>query len=300
MDKYDPITVGIPTYNRGDQLRKSLNSLLIQTYSNMSVIVSDNNSTDNTNTICNEFKKQIKNFQYIKQKSNIGALNNFKYLFEKCNTKYFMWLADDDYIDENYISKCMRYHLIDEFALVSGIPIYYIGGVKQFKASPIQLLESNKIKRTIKFFNLTRDNGVFYGVYNKELIKSINIPLTWAGDQIFIGHVAYRGKIKTNINTRIHRSLDGTSQSIKKVVKTFSLHPINIYFPHVVMSYDIYKYFKNYVEVSKYNSFLIAAAYTKKTAHYWFIVPMTNLLEFIAPTYLLKMKRIIYLFKQKI
>ncbi len=50
------VTIGIPTFNRADSyLKYSLKSAVSQTYSNIEIIVSDNASTDNTETFVKSF-----------------------------------------------------------------------------------------------------------------------------------------------------------------------------------------------------------------------------------------------------
>ena len=52
MHTYPLVTIGIPTYNRADHyLREALTSALSQTYANLEIIVSDNCSTDSTQTL---------------------------------------------------------------------------------------------------------------------------------------------------------------------------------------------------------------------------------------------------------
>lgn len=53
----DPlISVIIPTYNRASTIKKSINSVLQQTYTNLEVIIVDDGSTDKTEEIINEIK----------------------------------------------------------------------------------------------------------------------------------------------------------------------------------------------------------------------------------------------------
>ena len=92
------ITIGIPSYKRSNYLLKALKSLESQTYKNFIILVSVNGSESENH----QYKKLELNFNYnlnikfIFQNKNIGALDNHFYLLEKCQTKYFMWLADDD------------------------------------------------------------------------------------------------------------------------------------------------------------------------------------------------------------
>ena len=45
------ITVGIPTYNRSNYLKETLESVLTQSWDDLEIIVSDNASEDNTKDV---------------------------------------------------------------------------------------------------------------------------------------------------------------------------------------------------------------------------------------------------------
>ena len=59
------ISIGLPIYNGERFLRSKLNSILNQTYSNFELIISDNGSTDNTESICNEFVLKDNRIKYF-------------------------------------------------------------------------------------------------------------------------------------------------------------------------------------------------------------------------------------------
>lgn len=102
----DLVSIGMPVYNAASCIRESLESLLGQSYKNFELIISDNASTDNTEKICRSYAKKDKRIRYIRQKENIGAVNNFNFVLKEAQGKYFMWAADDDLWDRNYI-KCI-------------------------------------------------------------------------------------------------------------------------------------------------------------------------------------------------
>ncbi|MBC8226497.1 MAG: glycosyltransferase [Gammaproteobacteria bacterium] len=269
------VTILIPTHNRCEQLANLLNRLLNQTYKNISIVISDNNSDDNTKEVCENFQDQSIQFKYIKQNIDLGSTGNFVYLYNTCETKYFMWLADDDYIDDNYIEDCMKMHQKEEYALVSGQPVYYdSNGEKVFEGESFSILDHDNCKRTCNLLKLNRDNGIFYGVYNKTLVNSLSAltePRSWGVDILFIAFVAYQGKIGSIETACVHRSLDGVSATLENIVKSQSLNKINIFFPQLIMLYDVYSSYIKYISNKKINAMRAAYAYLIGSEKNWFL-----------------------------
>jgi glycosyltransferase involved in cell wall biosynthesis len=114
MTDYTPplVSIGIPTYNRANSyLKHALRSAVNQTYKNIEIIVSDNCSPDNTESVVKEFNDP--RIRYYRQKENIGPLNNWNFCLEQSQGKYFLMLYDDDLIDDDFIATCMdavKYH----------------------------------------------------------------------------------------------------------------------------------------------------------------------------------------------
>ena len=52
------VSIGMPVYNGSEFIRKALDSLLNQTHTNFELIISDNQSTDNTEIIVQEYAKK--------------------------------------------------------------------------------------------------------------------------------------------------------------------------------------------------------------------------------------------------
>ena len=48
------VSIIIPTYNRSADLKRAIESVILQTYNNWELIVVDNNSTDNTDEVINK------------------------------------------------------------------------------------------------------------------------------------------------------------------------------------------------------------------------------------------------------
>lgn len=65
------VTVIIPTYNRANTIKRAIESVQNQTYSNLEIIIVDDNSSDNTKHIIDSINDS--RIKYIKQCKNLGG-----------------------------------------------------------------------------------------------------------------------------------------------------------------------------------------------------------------------------------
>ena len=101
------VTIAIPTFNRASgNLACALQSAINQTYDNIEIIVSDNCSSDHTEQVIKQFADP--RIQYIRHPENIGANANFNFCLSQAKGEYFLLLHDDDLIDEDFVSVCMK------------------------------------------------------------------------------------------------------------------------------------------------------------------------------------------------
>jgi glycosyltransferase involved in cell wall biosynthesis len=107
-NNYPFVTIGIPTYNRAKSyLKQAIKCALDQTYPNLEVIVSDNCSTDNTESLAKSFTSP--RLRYFRQVKNIGASNNFNFCLSEAKGDFFLMLHDDDLVDQDFIETCLKY-----------------------------------------------------------------------------------------------------------------------------------------------------------------------------------------------
>lgn len=174
------VSVIIPTFNRGNYLTQTIESVLSQTYENFEVIVANNCSTDNTKEVVNKFL-EIDNFIYFENSTNIGMVKNWhKALHDYSSGEWFMILSDDDYlIDDNYLMKCMTLQQEEKINL-----IYANGYIKNEITNqmmelllPFESIEDGK-NILLKFNQIKPQNFTLCNVlFNREKALQFN-PFT--------------------------------------------------------------------------------------------------------------------------
>lgn len=103
------LTIAIPTYNRAEYLDKQLGWLAeaIKGYeSDCEILVSDNCSTDHTQSIISKWQNILKNitFKSNKNSENIGVMRNIMYCLTAAKTQYVWAIGDDDPIQERAVA----------------------------------------------------------------------------------------------------------------------------------------------------------------------------------------------------
>lgn len=102
------VTVAIPTYNREKYIKQSISSVLNQTHRNLELLVLDNHSEDNTPKTLESFKDN--RIHYVRNKKNIGMINNWNKCAKLAKGEYVVILGDDDILYPTFIEESMKVH----------------------------------------------------------------------------------------------------------------------------------------------------------------------------------------------
>ena len=103
MDK--KVSVIIPTYNSDKYLKKCIESILLQTYKNIEIIIINDGSTDKTDDIVKKYEDE--RIKYYKNK-NQGIGKSRNYGIKQSTGEYIMFVDSDDYIDESAVEEMIK------------------------------------------------------------------------------------------------------------------------------------------------------------------------------------------------
>lgn len=208
------VSIGIPTFNRVDRLRASLQLVRDQDHQRLEIIIGDNASTDGTA----EFVASIDDprIRYVCAEVNGGPTPNFNRVREAATGEYFMWLGDDDSIDANFVSSCLRAFADDPALALAVGEVWYHDGDRSWKGRPVEPTRPDGFDRLADYYRDVEDNGAFYGLMPRRVIDGVApMPNTMGNDLQFLAEVAYLGPFRIVAETSIHRAVGGASASLK-------------------------------------------------------------------------------------
>lgn len=98
MEKMDElISIVVPVYNVEPYLRQCLESISIQNYKNLEIILVDDGSTDRSRDICEEYAGKDKRF-YVIHQGNAGVCAARWAGIQKASGTYIGFVDSDDWI----------------------------------------------------------------------------------------------------------------------------------------------------------------------------------------------------------
>lgn len=99
------ISVCIPTYNGEKYLQETLESIQLQTYSNVELIISDDSSIDKTLDIIKKFKVISKYPVFLYHHNPTGIGSNWNNCIKKANGELIKFLFQDDVMEYNCLER---------------------------------------------------------------------------------------------------------------------------------------------------------------------------------------------------
>jgi len=104
MSDKELVSVIISAYNSQNTIEKSINSLLVQTYKNIEILIIDDGSNDKTLKSIMKFQNEP-NIKIFENKKNIGLTKSLNKLIKISNGKYIARQDSDDISSPNRLMK---------------------------------------------------------------------------------------------------------------------------------------------------------------------------------------------------
>lgn len=97
------------TYNGEKYLAEQLDSIINQTYHNWNLLIRDDNSTDRTLEIIQDYQKKDNRIKLLKDnKGNLGIVKNFEELLKNSESEFIMFSDQDDIWVKNKLDMYLK------------------------------------------------------------------------------------------------------------------------------------------------------------------------------------------------
>lgn len=172
------VSILIPVYNSSKYLRKCLESILNQSYTNFECILINDGSTDDSGKICDEFSLKDNRFKTL-HKRNEGVSKARNLGLEQSKGEWIIMIDSDDYVNHDYVKEFLKAPLDSELVIQSisdyskgdcNCNIEYHFEDKLYKEHEIGIFFSN--------INIYKYGTPWSRMYNAKIIKRFNIKFS--------------------------------------------------------------------------------------------------------------------------
>ena len=220
------VSIIIPVYNGSKHIKSCLEGIMQQTYQEAEIIVLNDGSIDNTESILNTIIKENKNIKVI-NKNNTGVSDTRNLGIKIATGEYILFLDSDDFLEKNAIEKMISKvdnENID--MLVFGFKVLGCNNRLNDTNNLKNLLHSKDVKCDLINSIISTKNNIFgyvwRAMYSKKLLMSNNILFPKGvkiyEDYMFLLNAIYHSnKILVDENEYYLYNINEQSMSIKYI-----------------------------------------------------------------------------------
>jgi teichuronic acid biosynthesis glycosyltransferase TuaG len=243
------VSIIIPYYKKKDYIKKTINSILKQTYEKFEIIIINDEPGELSKNILSFLKKKDSRIKIINNKKNIGAGKSRNKGINIAKGKYIAFIDSDDVWKKNKLLKQIEfmrrknieishtsYEIIDDDLAIRG--------TRQAKVM--------NYKKLIK----SCDIGLSTVIIKKSLIKNLRFPnLKTKEDYVLWLEIAKKGKTIHALNTKLtqwRKSKNSLSSSVvRKLTDGYYVYRHHLKFSVIKSLYSLLVLSINFLKKTK-------------------------------------------------
>ena len=167
------ISIVIPIYNAEKTLYKTLESVAVQSYKDIEVILINDGSNDNTEKICKEYALKDDRFKYFYQENQGVSKARNNGIF-RSKGEYITFIDADDTIDKNYCEVLYRYSQNIDIVICDIVVEKYGEESRRFTMPNIVLNSTESLNQL--FIRKNINSGPCGKLIRKEILNNICFP----------------------------------------------------------------------------------------------------------------------------
>ena len=215
----DLVSIITPSYNVEAFVARTINSVLLQTYSNWELLIVDDCSKDSSATIINDYVKKDKRIKYFKtEKASGSPVKPRNIAIEKAIGKYIAFLDSDDIWLPTKLEEQLKLFDDDKVAVV-------YSNYEKINEKGDRSDRIIKAPAEVDYHNLLKSNviGNLTGIYDTEKVGKVYCQNIHHEDYILWLSILKKGFIakSTNTVTALYRVRNNSVSSNKIKVLTW-------------------------------------------------------------------------------
>lgn len=177
IQEQSTVSIIVPIYNASKYLRCCLESIFVQTYSNIEIILINDGSTDDSLEICSYYALTDSRFKILDKENEGVSIARNKGL-ELASGDYVSFIDSDDYVDKTFIEKLLKIALNNssDIAVCSYIKTASFSA-STAKSRAISYKDYTPIEAVKDVLNYNTELGVvlWNKIYKKSIFTNNNI-----------------------------------------------------------------------------------------------------------------------------
>ena len=190
------VTIIIPVYNVEKYLKTCLDSVVLQTYKAIEIILINDASSDHSLSIMREYEKRYKNIKIINNPINLGVSISRNLGLDCANGEYIYFLDSDDWIIKDAIEKMVCLAKLYDVLLVEA---NYKTKNRTNKEEKIEISYENLQKN--KDFLQRQAGAVWNKLYAHSLMENLRFPENLIYEDVLVSYPVF-----TQIKEYVHTS----------------------------------------------------------------------------------------------
>lgn len=180
------VSVAIPTFNRPSGLATTLADIQSQTHTDLEILIGDNASTDpEVKATCDRARAADHRIVVLRHDSNAGASANFLALLAAAEGDFFMWAADDDRHEPEFVATCLEPFLNDSTGklacvMTGGSVFNHVSHERYTPAIPAITAMDSPSSSVLKLL-LCPYPAMIYGLFRRAALLEVGVgSFDWA------------------------------------------------------------------------------------------------------------------------
>lgn len=174
------ISVVVPIYNVEKYLKRCIESIRCQTYSNLEIILVDDGSPDNCGCICDDYRKKDNRIKVI-HKENGGLSDARNAGIKIVNGKYLTCIDSDDFVSPYFIENLWNAVKESQCDIATSWFIEFYEGDSIPNPHKLELKDVQVLSRECFYERMLYQKGVEISawgkLYRSDLFKGIEYPV---------------------------------------------------------------------------------------------------------------------------